>query len=124
MENLYNNLEKSKMISDLHLEMPHQHCQDWEIEVANCNRIFEFINYFDNHNLNDFEKYFLIYVILESYEDYLTTGKNQEVELKIKKYLKENFELCKDILEEYSCEGQPLEDCFLITPLIRSINTD
>ncbi|MEE7582347.1 MAG: hypothetical protein UDO63_03940 [Oscillospiraceae bacterium] len=124
MENLYNNLENSKMILDLHLEKPHPHCQDWEIEVANSNRIFEFINYFDTQPLNQYEVYFLIGVIIESYEDYLKTGKNQEVEFKIKKYLQENFKLCKDIVEEYSCEGQPLEDCFFITPLIRSINVD
>ena len=124
MENLYNNLENSKMILDLHLEMPHPYCQDWEFEVANSDRIFEFINYFDTQPLNQYEVYFLITVIIESYEDYLKTGKNQEVDFKIKKYLQENFKLCKDIVEEYSCEGQPLEDCFLITPLIRSINVD
>lgn len=86
-------------------------------------RLFEFIHYFDSHNLNDYEKHFLIYVILESYNDYLYFEKNQEVEFKIEQYLKDNFELCKDIIEEYSSEynEENLEDCFLITPLIRNI---
>lgn len=124
IRNLYNNLENSKMIFDLHLEKPHPYCQDWELEVADSNRIFEFINYFDNQPLNQYEVYFLIGVIIESYEDYLKVGKNQEIEFKIKKYLKENLGICKAIIEEYSCEGQPLEDCFLVTPLIRGIKLD
>lgn len=126
MENLYNNLKNSQMISNLHLEYPHSHCQDWELEVSDSNRIFEFIDYFDTHSLKDFEKYFLIYVILESYNDYLSFNKNQNIETKIREYLKDNFEICKDIIEEYCCndDGENLEDCFLITPLIRDINEE
>ena len=58
--------------------------QDWEYEIADFNRIDEFINLYKNGSLSDDEKFYLMETIIQSFEESRESTKN---DLKWKKVL-------------------------------------
>lgn len=124
MENSINIYQKAKkrLGHDLNLESGDQYSQDWEYEVADSSRIDEFSNYYSSNKLNPVEKKILINILLESYNDYAGIyGLDSSHNKTIKDILKNERDLCVDIIQIWSCEGENLEDSFYITPLIREI---
>jgi len=99
--------------------------QDWEIELANLNRIEEFILFYRGSLLNEEEKKALMALIIASYDDYLNekNSNNVRFENDIFKLLNEDKKLFKELIVYWSVprENNP-EDYFKITPFIRSVN--
>lgn len=60
----------------LNLPKPHIYCQDWEDEVSDSQRIGEFIQFYQQNNLTDEEKYLLMIIIINSFDDALNEGLN------------------------------------------------
>ena len=99
--------------------------QDWEYEVADPNRIEDFLEFYINNKLDTVEKRILIKLLLESYNDYVgEKGFNLDYTKKIKKILERERTLCEDIIQVWLCVGEELEDAFYITPAIREIARD
>ena len=114
-----------KIAANLNLKGGDKHSQDWEYEVADPNRIEDFLEYYINNKLDTVEKRILIKLLLESYNDYVgEKGCNLDYTKKIKKILERERTLCEDIIQVWLCVGEELEDAFYITPAIREIARD
>lgn len=96
--------------------------QDWELEVADPGRIEEFINEYKNGVLTDDEKFTLLEMLLQSFEE-------SELNLSTNKYWKELLELIRNNykLHEYtiwywsSFEAENEEEQWRITPFMREL---
>ena len=114
--------EKERIAFDLKLKGGDKHSQDWEYEVADPNRLDEFLKFYLNNKLSPTEKRILIKLILESYNDYVgEKGFNIDYTKELTIILEKEKTLCKDIIKVWSCEGEELEDAYYITPIIRKI---
>lgn len=115
----------NRMLEDLSkkLSLPYTgNEQDWDIEMADPERLDYFLDYFQNHNLSDDEKVLLLSLILASYDDYL----NQNViniDSKwsiIENIVKENRTIYSEVLDYWALKNND-NDLFKITPLIRNL---
>ena len=100
--------------------------QDWEIELANPNRINEFISFYENIKLDNKHKYALMALIIASLED-LSYIKPVEHELweKIYKLLSDEFDMYKPLIDYWSlADEKKSNDVFAITKLMRSLKFD
>lgn len=99
--------------------------QDWDLEMANPDRLDEFIRHYNDSCLNsDEEKKTLMALILSSYDDFLNkTG--QEVDNKwfeIRDILKNNKDLFVNLIDYWSLDDEVKnENLFKITKLVREI---
>lgn len=111
-----------KLIRDLDLNPGDEYTQDWTCEAADYRKLEMFLSYFEEIFLKSEEKRALIELILDSYESYVKIFDfNLKYSKKIKQILKKEYDLFKDIIQYWSCEGEELENSFLITPLVRSV---
>ncbi len=98
--------------------------QDWEIELADLNRIEEFVLFYRNSSLNEEEKRALMSLVIASYDDYLNEKhiSNKNYENEIKELLKLDKPLFSELIDYWSLEGESdPENYFKITPFIRNI---
>lgn len=100
--------------------------QDWELEMANCSRINEFISFYVNTQLSVDRKRALMALILASYDDLLNEINLDtyigEIWSEIKHILESEKKIFGDLITYWSCEGEINPDnYFKLTPLIRKI---
>ena len=107
------------------LKLGDNYSQDWEYEVTDPDRLDEFIRHYHCGQLSDVEKFTLMLLILASYDDWLCV-RHHGVDYweDIKKILIQDEALHRNTVKYWSCEGNNIEDCFSITPLIRSLKTE
>ena len=93
--------------------------QDWDLELADMNRVGEFIGYLADHALNDDEKRALMALIMSSLED-LSDEKTIPPDLweQVKCHLQANPALYADVVAKWSGKE---DDGFAISPLVRSL---
>ncbi len=98
--------------------------QDWEIELADANRIDEFISFYENKTLSDDNKSALMTLIIGSLEDLAYAKPIDEIMWgKIAKLLCDTPELHKPIIDYWSLgDENNSDDLFAITKLMRSLN--
>lgn len=116
-----------KLCNDLNLSDEHKYSEEWECEVANEYRIDEFITYYQMKLTDDNEKFTLMQIIVESCNDALGNGNlDNEVWKKIKNSLILDCNIHKYTIEYWSDEEEDkdIEDCFVITPLIREVRNE
>jgi hypothetical protein len=92
-------LEAIKKLNSL-LDLPYRDgMQDWDIELADSNRIQEFCDFYEREDLDPHEKQALMALLIASYNDYLEERGN-EVLLwsKIAALLRKDFDLHKSTL--------------------------
>lgn len=97
--------------------------QDWCIEMANPERIDEFLIYYNQNDLVNDEKIALMSLIIASYDEFLNKY-NLEFDDKwsdIKKILNLKNMLFRDLMNYWSSNNE--HDIFRITPLIRDIKS-
>jgi hypothetical protein len=98
--------------------------QDWDIEMADSNRIDEFVKFYKEGNLCDDKKVAVMSLILSSYDDLLNEN-NLEIDDKwneIKSILKSERKIFIDLIDYWSLNNEVEKDnLFRITPLIRNI---
>lgn len=115
-------LSIEKLCKELKLKGIDVHTQDFEYEAADASRIQDFIHYYKSTNLNRIEKNLLIKLILESFNDYFQSDTNDAEKiwnLEIVPILSSEYLQHQDILDDWVCGTEKLEDCFAITPLVR-----
>jgi len=96
--------------------------QDWEWEVADQGRIEEFLSEYKNGTLTDDEKFTLLEILLQSFEE-------SELDLSANKFWKELLELIRTNykLHEYTVwywsafESENEEEQWRITPFMREL---
>lgn len=94
--------------------------QDWDVELADKNRVDEFISYYNENDLSTEMKYATISIILASYDDFLT---DKELDsdyrwYEIEKILKSEKEVFRELIVYWAVDSE-MENLFRITPLIR-----
>jgi hypothetical protein len=97
--------------------------QDWEVELADPNRINEFVSFYENSILNSDQRYALMALIIASLED-LSYIKPIESVLwrRISSIILKEYELYRPLIDYWSlvdekCSG----NFFSITVLMRSL---
>lgn len=107
----------------LNLPKPHMYSQDWEEEVADSQRIEEFITCYKNQITDENEKFTLMIIIINSCNDALSDGiLDKGCWEEVEHALIEDYEIHKETIGYWSTdEIENDEDCFAITPLIRKI---
>ena len=111
-----------KLSRELKLLEPDEFSQDWQYEVADLNRLEEFVMFYFDEKLNNNEKFTLMNLILESANDCVQSESlNCKTWEQIAKILTYDIDINEQILEYWACGDDKIEDCFYITPLIRKI---
>lgn len=101
--------------------------QDWIYELPEEFRTKEWLNKYVIHYLNDdynfFEKNELMRLILDITNDLLSYGDSDTdaVIINALKLLSDNYMSHLELIQYWSLDDEPLEDCFILTPKIRSI---
>jgi hypothetical protein len=100
--------------------------QDWEIEASDPTRIDEYLRVYRESLVDDDERYTLMALILGGFEEYHAQGApDPEIWNRIRSVLVDDFSIHHDLIAYYQCiEPSDDEDCFPITPLMRSISLD
>ena len=98
--------------------------QDWDIELANANRIIEFIEFYDNTLLSNDKKIALMALIVGSLEDLANIEPvDQSLWKQIEELLCDNYHLFKSIIDYWSLSNEKnYNDIFAITTLMRNIH--
>ena len=98
--------------------------QDWDIEMADSNRITEFIKFYKESNLCDDKKVAVMALILSSYDDLLNEN-NLVIDDRcneIKSILESERVIFIDLINYWSLSNEVEEDnLFRITLLMRNI---
>lgn len=111
-----------RLTKELQLEGANDYTQDWECEVANVEQLQSYIEYYQKEKLNVNEKATLMRIILEAYNDLVTLNTKECMYWnKIKQLLKQDYSIHEETVKYWSCEGEDLENCFIITAFVRSI---
>ncbi len=101
--------------------------QDWDIEMADKDRINEFIEFATTKELNENEKHAVIALLIASYDDFLDYGLHDvEIWRKIKSIILNNRKLCDGLLKYWSCKysnyiSTRYDVEFNITPLMQEL---
>lgn len=98
--------------------------QDWDLEMADPNRINDFLEFYHQHDLPTDRKKALMSLVLASYEDFLNEN-DLEVDDRwnhIKIILESEKLAFIDLINYWSLSNEVEQDnLFRITPLIRNI---
>lgn len=98
--------------------------QDWDIEMADSNRIDEFIKFYRKSSLCDDKKVAVMSLILSSYEDFLNEN-DLEVDNRwddIKSIFESERVIFINLISYWSLSNEVEEDnLFRITPLLRNV---
>ncbi|MFC3803465.1 hypothetical protein [Cohnella sp. GCM10012308] len=109
----------------LRLPKVDQNSQDWEYEVADSNRVNEFISFYETAVLDQDEKFALMNLIISSFDDALREAKDHDGTWdRIKNHLARDLVLHRNTILYWSLEEEEPENCFYITPYMRQINLD
>jgi hypothetical protein len=98
--------------------------QNWDIEMANSNRINDFLEYYQQNNLSVDKKVAVMSLILASYEDFLNESDLAIDDRwdKIESMLKSKRVIFVDLINYWTlCNEVDEDNLFRITPLIRNI---
>ena len=94
--------------------------QDWEIEVADPERVSEFLDYYENTPLDQDERHLLMKLIVASFDVYIGyEGANEQLAARVCRHLVESFDLHRWTVEYWARLERP--DGFPITPLMREV---
>ncbi len=96
--------------------------QDWAIELADKNRIAEFLDFHSTTELNEMEHYGVGLLLLASYNDYLTETKdtNNDIWSHILVILAQDEERYTGVLRYWACFGKIADDKFAISDIIKT----
>jgi hypothetical protein len=96
--------------------------QDWDIELADAERVSEFLDFYETNELTEEEKYALVCLMLGSYDEALRRGIAAENEWeKLKSILVNDARGFRFIIEYWSLPDVPGDDVFNLTRLMREL---
>lgn len=106
----------------LNLPFKSEFSQDWEYEVVDDERLSEFLKFYKERCANNEEKFALMIVIIGSYNELLKKGiDDKTIWGEIEYYLFKDASIHTNTILYWSFEDEELDNCFLITPLIREV---
>ena len=126
VENVYPTRETIVSLAGrLGLPLPGPFTQDWEYEVADPSKISEWLEVYESGKLNHDERSLLMTLLLTSHNEALENGSDQQNNwAKIRGFLERDRSIHQKAIQYWSLPDEAdLENCFAITPLVRTINT-
>ena len=99
--------------------------QDWEVELADSERVNEFVSFYKDTVLSSNEKKALMSLIFASYDDFLNERDIDENGLwsEIVLLIQSDKDLFKELLNYWGLDGETSpENYFKITPLVRKFS--
>lgn len=99
--------------------------QDWDLEMADFNRLADFLNYYNQNTLSKEEGVALMALILASYDDFLLANNEQVDEMwaEIKQILESQRAIFVELLNYWGLDDLGEDgNAYRITPLIRELN--
>ncbi|MBQ0215607.1 hypothetical protein OSB94_20405 [Proteus vulgaris] len=116
----------NQLAIDLELPVGDEYTQDWSYELSEPYRTKEwlkkYIQAYTNDKYNTFEKNELMELMLDIVNDLLVqNNKNDDLIIKVLTLLSDNNQIHLQLIEHWSLDNEPLEDCFELTPEIRKI---
>ncbi len=111
------------LAKQLKLPLPDPFSQDWEYEIADPGRVTEFLKAYDSGRLSPDEKSMLLNVILASYNDAIDAGSADPGDWElISRYLVRDRAIHETAINYWALPDEiRLENCFAITPLMRTL---
>ena len=96
--------------------------EDWDIELADADRVKEFLDAYD-YDLSHDIKLALMALILASYDDYIGKDKRDvSLEARIKTIIDVDKNLFIGLLKYWAVEDeQDAKKCFNLTPFVRDL---
>lgn len=119
-----------RICRDLGLPCGDEFTQDWAYELPEEFRTEEWLNKYiltySNDNYSESEQDFLMQLILDVTNDFLSMGMdaNDEVIVKALGLLSNNHQRHFQLIEDWALDGEPLEDCFALTDKAREIKNN
>lgn len=96
--------------------------QDWPFEVADPDRVAEFLDFYEQGSLDEQERYLLMELIVASLEDYLQGEEGDPVLLaRFRKHFIASFETHRDTAKYLAGVGTVDGGHFAITPIMHQI---
>jgi hypothetical protein len=96
--------------------------QDWEIEAADPNRVSEFLDYYDTRQLNDDERFTLMSLIVASFDERLSDGRDEVLQNRIVAHLVAKFDVLNCLVQYWALPDEDATDnVFSFTPVARQI---
>nr|WP_321443430.1 hypothetical protein [uncultured Cohaesibacter sp.] len=91
--------------------------QDWEIELSDPNRVAEFVEFYNDHDLSKDQKQALMSLIISSFEDAMHQNIFDNTSWQLaRKIIMEEFKLHQDVIKQWLGEES---NEFLISELLR-----
>ena len=95
--------------------------QDWEYEVADTQRINEFLTVYLDQTTSEDENFILMEILIQSFEE-----SNRDLKLdsewnKVLSYLENNLHIHAMTICYWARENKPLTFCWKVTPYLRGI---
>lgn len=115
------------LCKDLKLPNGDSYTQDWVYELPEEYRTEEWLDKYivaySNSNYSEQEKNLLMSLMLDIINDFLIEKSERQSVLidKVLKLLLANYQQHRQLIEYWSLDNEPLEDCFELTPKIRKI---
>lgn len=95
--------------------------QDWEREVADPQRVDEFVAAYKTSRLTDDERFTLMEIILQSFEERSPVLADDAVWRNVLSLIEQNIDVHIYSVWYWSCEGVDLSDAWWVTPFMREI---
>lgn len=109
----------------LRFDLPqHEHMQDWEYEVADSERIGEFLDAYLSEPLTADERFVLMEIIVQSSEDHPAPLSAQPRWGEVVESLRANVALHATTISYWACvdePSQPLEELWRVTQAMREL---
>jgi len=116
------NLLKLSAFLDTFAEDSYGWGQDWDLVLAEAERVEEFLDFYENGSLNSDEKNILMQLIVASYDDRLVKHQIEpELEIRLSILLKSDIEIHSETFQYWMRPHKPESDGWAVTPLLRKI---
>ncbi len=103
------------------LNLPyHDNMQDWEYEVADVVHIDDFLNAYDLSDITDDERFLLIEMLFQSFEEVNDLEKDSRWHRTLS-FVENNLDLHTQTVLYWANGVEPFEDSWNITPFIRNL---
>jgi hypothetical protein len=118
----YSEQQVSKRVADL-LELPEgfELGEDWDLICADSDRLFDFLDVYENTNLTDHERRVLMELIIASFDEWLNTNESDAVERQIAHYLRENVMLHIWAIKYWGSVNSSWGEGWNVTPFIKQV---
>jgi hypothetical protein len=96
--------------------------QDWELIAADSRRVIEFLDFYDSRQLNDDERFALMSLIIASFDERVSAGQDDALQVRIVARLSARFDVFSYLVQHWALPDEDAKEAaFSFTPIARQI---